>query len=216
MIEVNLHPAGPKARRRGRRPLRLPAWVGRGVGEGRDPWLIATVATPALAVLLIGGLWISQRSERSSLETRLAEAVDDSAGLADLRALSDSLLGREARIRERLGLIRSLDDNRFVWPHLLDEFSRALPSYTWLTAIRETSPLPGLQVQVDGLAANPLAITAFVRNLQASPYVGRVRIVSSQQQLLEEVAAQAFKLVVTYAPPPDSLIQRVPVILGGS
>lgn len=216
MIEVNLHPAGAKARRRGRRSLRLPAWASVRAGEGRDRWFIAAVVVPALALLFVAGLWLTQRWERSSLEARLAAAVEDSTRLADLRALSDSLLARQALIRERLDLVRGLDENRFVWPHLLDEFSRALPSYTWLTAVRETSPLPGLQVQVDGLAANPLAITAFVRSLQASPYVGEVRIVGSQQQLIEDVAAQAFKLVVSYAPPPDSLVRRVPVVLGGS
>ena len=28
--------------------------------------------------------------------------------------------------------IRSVDSDRYVWPHLLDEVTRALPPYTWL------------------------------------------------------------------------------------
>jgi Tfp pilus assembly protein PilN len=212
MIEVNLHPAGSKARRRGRRVFSAPAWL----KEGRDRWTMAVIAISALALLAVGWLWMSQRSERQQLEDLLAESVEDSTRLADLRALSDSLLAREEMIRERLGLVRSLDENRFVWPHLFDEMSRALPPYTWLTAVRETTPLPELSVQLDGLAANPLAITAFVRNLQASPYIAEVRIVGSQQQELDNVAAQAFKLVVLYTAPPDSIIRRQAVRLGRS
>jgi Tfp pilus assembly protein PilN len=150
------------------------------------------------------------------LETRVVEAEEDSLRLADLRALSDSLLAREELILERLELVRGIDANRFVWPHLFDEISRTLPAYTWLTAIREASALPDLQIQVEGLAANPLAITAFVRNLQASAYVGEVRIVSSQRQLLGDIEAQSFTLTVRYAAPPDSLVRRAPVVVGRS
>ena len=28
--------------------------------------------------------------------------------------------------------IRTVDGDRYVWPHLLDEVTRALPAYTWL------------------------------------------------------------------------------------
>jgi Tfp pilus assembly protein PilN len=34
-----------------------------------------------------------------------------------------------------LNLIRAIDDDRFIWPHVLDEVSRALPPYTWLVSL---------------------------------------------------------------------------------
>jgi Tfp pilus assembly protein PilN len=206
VIEVNLHPTGGKARR-GRRPrLAMPAWLGSGGGggEGRDSWTVAAMVAFGLAVLTIGGLWFTQRSVRAELDGRMEEARVDSTRLADLRVLSDSLTAREREIQERLELVRGLDEGRFVWPHLLDELSRALPEHTWLTAVRVSTPLPDLTVQVDGLAANPLAITRFVRNLQGSEYVEQVRIMGSQQAEVDNVSAHAFKLVVTYADPPDT------------
>lgn len=214
MIEVNLHPEGQKARRSRRTRLSAPTWL-KGGFEKRDPWLIAAIAIPCVVFIAVGWLWLSQRAEGSDQEVQLAEAVDDSTRLADLRALSDSLLAREAMIRERLEMVRNLDGDRFVWPHIMDEISRALPDYTWFTAVRETSPLPDLSLQVDGLAANPLAITAFVRRLQASPHVRDVRILGSQQQELEDVVAQAFKVVVYYESPPDSLVRRRSMISEG-
>ena len=204
MIEVNLHPEGSKRRRRARRRLpSAPGWL-KGSAEGRDAWSTAAMAATAIALLLIGFLWLSQRSRRGDLEARLVEAVEDSARLSDLRMLSDSLIARESDIRQRLDLIQGLDDGRFVWPHLLDELSRALPNYAWLTAVRLNSPIPDLRVQVDGMAANPLAITAFVRSLQESPYVGDVRILGSQEQALEGFSAHSFKLIVRYVEPSDA------------
>lgn len=211
MIEVNLHPEGSKRRRKA--PT-LPALGGlfksRGDGAGRDPWLTAAIAVPVIALLFIGWLFMSQRGERVDLEQQLAEAVEDSARLSDLRSLSDSLIAREARIRERLDLIQGLDGGRFVWSHLLDEISLALPDYAWLTALRENAGLPDLRVQVDGMAANPLAITAFVRRLQDSPFVDEVRILGSQEQSLEGFSAHSFSVIVSYGAPPDSLVEFAP------
>lgn len=209
MIEVNLHPDRGRARRGMGRglPISLPASfpkLGGGAGGERDIWSTLAIVLPVLVLLVVGWLWFSQRAERNQLEVRLEAAVEDSTRLSDLRALSDSLTSRETRVGRRLELVQSLDDGRFVWPHLLDEIGRAVPSYTWLTALRQNAIEPRLQVQVDGLAANPLAITQFVRNLQASPYVGEVRILGSQQEFVENVAAQAFKLMIVYASPPES------------
>ena len=210
MIEVNLHPDGSKRRRKGRGLPKLPGWLKpTGSGDGKDPWLIAAVAIPALVLLVVGWLWFSQRSERGEIDARIAEAVEDSTRLSDLRALSDSLMAREAQIRERLDLLSDLDDGRFVWPRLLDEISRALPNYAWLTSIREASAAPDLQVQVDGMAANPLAITAYVRRLQESPFVGQVRILGSQEQNLDGFSAHSFKLIVTYGEPVETLAADV-------
>jgi Tfp pilus assembly protein PilN len=203
VIEVNLHPTGGRPGRRRRPALSAPGWFGggRGGSDGRDPWSIAAIAAFVLAAVAIGGMWFAQRSNAAELEVRLEEAREDSTRLADLRVLSDSLIDRERQIRERLELVIGLDEGRFVWPHLLDEISRALPEYTWLTAVRVETPLPQLAVQLDGIAANPLAVTRFVRNLQTSDYVGQVRIMGSQQAEVENVAAQAFKLLVSYEDP---------------
>ena len=210
MIEVNLHPEGSKRRRKGRRVPTVPGWLkSKGTTGGRDPWLIAAVAIPTLVLLVVGFLWMSQRSERGDLDLRIAEAVEDSARLSDLRALSDSLIARESQISERLQLLSGLDDGRFVWPRLLDEVSRALPNYAWLTSLHQASDLPNLQVQVEGMAANPLAITAYVRGLQESPYVSEVRILGSQEQNLDGFSAHSFGLIVSYREPAETLAADV-------
>lgn len=219
MIEVNLHPERGKSRRKKgtRIPITLPTGFGKkrgGGGEGRDVWTTLAIALPLIALLAVGWLWFTQRSARSDLETRLEAATEDSARLADLRTLSDSLSARRAAISGRLDLVRALDEGRFVWPHLLDEVGRAMPAYTWLTLVRQNAAEPVLEVQVDGMAANPLAITRFVRNLQSSPYVRDVRIMGSQQELVENVAAQAFKLMLRYEEPPLDAVRSEPLVEG--
>ena len=160
------------------------------------------MAVAVLVPLGMAVLWWGQRSVERELEARLEVATADSARLADLRAVSDSLSARRQLIRARVALVEQLDRNRFVWPHMLDEISRALPQLAWLTNLRQVSPLPAATVQIQGLAANPLSITEYVRNLEASTYIAEVRILGSQKQTLDDnLVVQAFTLTARYAPP---------------
>lgn len=215
MIEVNLLPDSQRSAARKRRKARRPS-IGdsfRGVSLGRDPWTTAVIAAGVVVTLGVLGLWLAQRAEASGLEDRLAEATADSARLADLRAISDSLTERRRMIRERITLIERLDRGRFIWPHLLDEISRALPQFAWITNLQQTSPIPNVAVQIQGMAANPLTITEFVRNLQASPYIDDVRIVGSQQQEIEDgLTVQGFTLVATYAAPAEGAERTQPLV----
>ncbi len=163
------------------------------------------IAVLVAAPLVIAAMWWLQGSRAGALEEQRQAAVSDSARLADLRALSDSLTERQTLVRERVELIRSLDHNRFVWPHILDEVSRALPDFVWLTAIQETSPLPQLTIEIRGMAATALAVTEYVRRLESSPFLGFVRILGSQQQEAEgsDLEVHAFTLLLDYTLPPS-------------
>ena len=215
MIEVNLLPEGQRSRGKAKRAS---SGGGRkGLGEslkGRNPWgaalVIACVAVPGLGLTA----WWTQRNTESSLQSRLEIATADSARLAELRVVSDSLTARREQIRDRVALVEALDRNRFVWPHLLDEISRALPQVAWLSTLRQTSPLPSVGVQIQGVAANPLAITEFVRNLEASDYVTDVRILGSQKEVLNngELSVQAFTLSARFTEPAGATERSEPII----
>ena len=59
----------------------------------------------------------------------------------------------------QIEIIQAIDNNRYVWPHVLDEVSRSLPSYTWLTSMQQTSAAP-VPPGADAALAHPLAILA--------------------------------------------------------
>ncbi len=199
MIEINLHPAGEtaKAKRRRQAGRRMTMGAGRGA---RNPWQTGMVAVLVVVPVAVAALWLTQRARANGLEEGLQTASAESARLADLRALSDSLTERQTLVRERMDLIRTLDRDRFIWPHVMDEASRALPNFVWLTSIQELSPLPGLTVEIRGMAATPLAVTEYVRRLEDSPYLGSVRILGSQLERVpsSDLEVHAFTLMVDY------------------
>lgn len=196
MIEINLFPESMRARQ--------------GIATNRhaeggfpiDVWGIALLISALTIPPGTVALWWSQRAEALELRARLEAVMADSVRLAGLRAASDSLSERSREIRERVALVEQLDRDRFAWPHMMDEISRALPPPAWLISMRQLSPPPDLAVELQGVAGNPLAITEFVRSLGASDYIADVKIVGSQQQGSDpdQLSRQAFTLVLRFAP----------------
>lgn len=222
MIEVNLHPGGGKKKRDGGAlsglSISLPDLdeIG-GLDTLRsDPWHGSFVLFLVIVPLMVGFLWYQQSERAERLDQRLESALADSARLADLRALSDSITSRRQLIQERISLIRDLDQNRFAWPHLMDEVGRALPAQAWLRSISSESGLPDLRVRIEGAATSPLVITRFVRALESSTFISDVRIVNSQREDIQGVQAQGFELSVGYRTPPSSAVERRAVATGGS
>ena len=210
MIEIDLLPEA----------LRSPAAGAQRVGPGRggrgfDLWGTALVVAAITIPPGTAFLWRTQRSEAAALHARLEAASADSVRLAGLRAASDSLAERSRQIGERVALVAQLDHNRFTWPRILDEISWALPGLAWLISLRQVAPPPDVTVELQGVAANPLAITRFARNLDASEYVADVQILGSRQQAVpsqESAARHAFTFVLRFADPPG--VRRVEPIIG--
>lgn len=213
MLEVNLHPEKRKERGEGFDAGELFGSLGALVPSVGDPW---SIALAVVAVLVFGGgafAWYSQGSRISELDSRIQSMAQDSARLADLQSIIDSLETQRAQIRRRMAQVRELDQGRYAWPHLLDELSRALPESAWLTSVARTSPAPDLAVDVEGVAASPLVITQYVRNLREHPHVGDVEMGGSQRQQLEQGGyGQSFQLSVTYRRPPPAAIRTRPLL----
>ena len=80
----------------------------------------------------LGFVFLGTTRELSALEPQLEQSRAENkrfkAFLAEKRhqeTIRDSLVAQ-------IGTIRTVDGDRYVWPHLLDEVTRALPAYTWL------------------------------------------------------------------------------------
>lgn len=140
MIEINLIP-GARDRAQGGRfqPAQILAFVKDRAG---DRYLIGAIASVLVALATVGLLYTRQSARGTALEERELRAVQDSARYtAVLTAKYKAEATRDSLYRQ-LAVIKSIDDSRFLWPHLLEEISAAMPLYTWLTSIVQTSAPP--------------------------------------------------------------------------
>jgi Tfp pilus assembly protein PilN len=141
MIEINLLPGtGKKKPGRGgggggAKSVNIKA-IFAGLSEKiKDPWLIAAVVSVIIAAVSVGGIYLYQESRSSDLLSREEKALQDSTTFsAVLRDKAKAEAKRDTLLRQ-LNIVKSIDDDRFIWPHIMDEVSRVLPPYTWITVM---------------------------------------------------------------------------------
>ena len=136
MIEINLLPgARRKSKRGGGASIDVGASMAAMRERIKEPWLIGSVAVTALALLAVGGLFFQQARSGDALDEALQKAVQDSTRYASVLKEHDRAEARRDTALRSLNLIRAIDDDRYIWPHIMDEVSKALPPYTWLVTL---------------------------------------------------------------------------------
>jgi len=233
MIEINLLPgAGKKARGRGT-GASLGATLSGFAAKVKDPHLIFGVATVAICVALVGVLQLHTAQAMSSLDDEEQQAIQDSVRYSTILKEKRAAEARRDSVLRQLGIIKSIDNNRFVWPHLMDEVSRAMPPYTWLTTIAQASPMPtpgvaadsagkkdslnvappAMKFRIVGNTVDIQALTRFMKQLEASPFIQNVQIARTDASTTDGQQVTEFQLDAEYETPPPSAIRTVPVTL---
>jgi Tfp pilus assembly protein PilN len=214
MIEINLLPGG-KHRRGGKGGgFALPD-IAQLLAAVKDPWLIAAIVAWVVVLGAGGPLYLHRRSQVSSLEPVLEAAKRDSMRLQGVLRRQRALQLRRDSLLTEIQVIRDIDRDRYVWPHILDAVAKALPDYTWL------DDLSGRTTEGDSASASftirgttageAQAVTRFMRNLEDSPFIEGVTLVSSAMVSEQGHDLTSFSLNARYQVPPPSILTMVPL-----
>src|SRR5215217_1313462 len=144
MITVNLLPGS--ASKSQKRDFNISGMVSGAASSVSDKYLVSSVGVVAAVVVSVGFLFMGQSTRENSLMARELRAVQDSARFkVVLQAKANAEAARDS-LYQQVAIIKSIDDSRYLWPHLLEEISNALPQYTWLTVVTQTSAPPSSAV----------------------------------------------------------------------
>lgn len=233
MIEINLLPrAGKKKSRRPAGPG-FAAMLGGFTSKVRDPYLSAAVVCLLAGGAAIAGLHLNHVAKVDALTEAEQQAVQDSTRYAAILKEKYEAEAQRDSILRQLDIIKSIDNDRFVWPHIMEEVSRALPAYTWLTNLQQTSavvsraavPVAGatdtatvgkptpLQFRIVGQTVDIQALTRFMKLLESSDFIENVQLVKSDATELQGATMTQFELAAQYEIPPASAIRMIPVTL---
>lgn len=145
MIEINLLPGDGKKKKRAKTSTGVkldfhPSQWFAGITEKiTDKYMLGAVGAAGLSGALIVLMFISQTARASMLDAHETKAVKDSAQYsAVLNAKAKAEATRDS-LYQQIAIIKSIDDSRYLWSHLMYEISSALPQYTWLMEITQTS-----------------------------------------------------------------------------
>lgn len=259
MIEINLLP-GAQRKTRGRSTSFSPAAFTAIGAQLKDKYLILGTAGLALGLVAIAGMYLYQSKQQHALDGRESAAAADSARFfAVLKARAQAESRRDS-VYQQLAIIKSIDDSRYSWSHILQEINLAVPQFTWLTAVTQTSPVTSgaayygdttaagraradslkkstkstskdalaranrahadslfngaantTSFRITGQTVDIQALTLFMKNLEASPFIKNVQLTRSDLVTSDNKEVTEFQLEAQSEVPPAQVLQTIPL-----
>lgn len=149
MIEINLIPGARKAKRSRSAAIDFRAIMGDIGSRIRDPWLITAVVGVTLGLGSVGFMFWRTSAKETALLADEQKAVQDSTRYASvIKDRSVAEAQRDSVVRQ-IAIIRSIDGERFIWPHIMDEVNKAVTPYTWIRSLTQTSAPPAVPPEVE-------------------------------------------------------------------
>jgi Tfp pilus assembly protein PilN len=177
-------------------------------GKVKDPWPMAAVGVTALTVGFLAWTGITAASRISSLEGQLDQARAENRRFRQFMIEKRKAEAARDSVVNQIATIRAVDGDRYVWPHILDEVTRAVPPYVWLTELATVSPSTGVDstvigptpvsVQMIGRAMDIQNFTRFVRELEDSPWLENVTVVATSTVIDRGRAVTMFTVKADY------------------
>jgi Tfp pilus assembly protein PilN len=242
MIGINLLPGtGHKARRSsggGLPKLDLAASFASLRQRIRDPWMLGAVGATLVAVAAVGLLYVTQTRREATLSEAEQKAVQDSTRYASVLRERERAEAKRDTVLRSLNLVRAIDDDRFIWPHVMDEVSRALPPYTWIVSlgfsgvgqaqqavttlpagaaggkkhhVQTVIPRDTVRIRLVGNTVDIQALTRFMKQLESSPFLEDVQLAKSERATDNGKEVTQFQLDMLYSRPDAELVRRVPL-----
>ncbi len=162
--------------------------------EQKKQFAILSLLTVVLAGLVllyahlyIGGLLDDQNARNEYLKTETAALDQRIKEIKDLETT-------RAKLQARINIIQQLQRSRPSVVHLFDELARTLPNGVYLSGIAQKD----LGVTVTGVAQSNARVSAFMRNVEDSKWIGspKLDVISSKTQD-QHARSNDFTLLVT-------------------
>ena len=231
MIEINLLPGLKRKAAGGGARFKMPN-LGAVLSNVKDPWLLGAIAAGVVAIGGNAALYTLNTARLSRLTTVLAGVQSEKRRYDAVAAQKRQAERARDSLAAELTIIRTIDADRFIWPHLLDEVTKALPQYTWVTQIQNLSSAPGAttttgtttgtatadvassdtRVSIDGRTVDIQAYTTFLRQLTASPWITDVQATRATTVIEQDRPVTEFNITLRYKRADSLYIRTVPLV----
>jgi|WetSurMetagenome_2_1015567.scaffolds.fasta_scaffold09945_2 type IV pilus assembly protein PilN len=132
----------------------------------------------ALAIVVVGALALIQKRALDTERALLADAQSEKARLQPVVAKLDLLEQQKTFLVKKIGLITILKARQAGAVRIMEEISRDLPDWVWLTEVN----LRGQGLELKGRALSNIQISDFMRNLEKSGLFDAVGLGGSTQR----------------------------------
>lgn len=157
---------------------------------------VGAVAGPTtLIAAIILGLTVAaflihffiKKSQLSALQKDVAQKRERKKELEPYIKRVDELERRRNELAKKNYAIEELRSQRTIPVHILDEVSRSLPEYLWLSNVNLKGPI----LAIDGETLQEQAIPTFMKTLDSSQFIGTPRMIETKQRTTAAAAGQS-------------------------
>lgn len=145
-----------------------------------------------LTIVLLAALFFLQKRALDQEKQRLAAAQEEKRQLAYVSEKLLELQKQKQIFEKKINLITSLKAQQPIAVILLNEISKCLPDWVWLTEVSYENRV----LQIRGGALSNNLIADFIRNLEDSPYLENVDLRSSVQRTVSDQTFLEFALTL--------------------
>ncbi|HEY3519702.1 MAG TPA: PilN domain-containing protein [Rhodanobacteraceae bacterium] len=145
----------------------------------------AAIAVVVLAILFMDARIASQNSDNDYLTGEIKQLDAKIAEIKDLQKTKSQLLARKQ-------IIEKLQENRAQMVHLFDELVKTIPDGARLTSLKQNGPT----LTLDGVAQSNATVAEYMRNIEASPWLGSTDLVKTENKRSDSRTPYEFELVV--------------------
>jgi Tfp pilus assembly protein PilN len=174
MIRVNLlapeRPAGTKKK------AAVSGGGGGGAPGGFQAYLLLTLFVGGAAFLCAAGWWFKTAQIRD-LDSQIANLRKREQDLKAIKVQVDAFQAKKTLLENKVNLIEKLKAEQKGPVHMLDEISKALPDFVWLTDMDQS----GVGIKFKGQSNSLTAVADFISNLQRSGWFPQVDLAGSQE-----------------------------------
>lgn len=159
----------------------------------------AGVPTSLLFILILGGtlatfgiFYFTKSSKAADLEKDVEQKRQRKKELEPYIKRVDELEKRRDDLAKKNHAIEELRSQRTIPVHIMDEVSRSIPEYLWLTNVT----IKGNNLDIEGETIQEQAIPTFMKAISASEFIGETRLIETRQKAASgtQSVSTAFKV----------------------
>lgn len=147
---------------------------------------LASAALVGIAYFAMDAAISHQQDRNKILQTEIAALDKQIKEIQELQKVKANLLAR-------MRVIEQLQQSRSATVHFFDEIINTLPDGVYLTSVKQT----GADVTLDGIAESNGRISAYMKNLDSSPWFKDPKLVVIRTSDKNRLRSSEFQLKVT-------------------
>ncbi|HJR11014.1 MAG TPA: PilN domain-containing protein [Rhodanobacteraceae bacterium] len=156
-------------------------------------------AVAAIVLVLLWGFWMSLRIDSQNgrneyLQGQITQLDSKITEIQSLQKVKKHLLDRKR-------IVEKLQSSRSQMVHLFDQIVETIPAGARLTGLKEVENGDTETLTLDGVAQSNATVAEYMRNIEASPWMGPATLVKTENVHSDSNTPYEFELVVKLGTP---------------